>query len=398
MRANCCYQRSRCTGKAVYHVVRITMFLWLASIQLCTVTQALSPPSVLARKYTALHLTKDGISNNKVDNVNFLGSLLSDNRNFFISAAIARGISIAALFPIDSYKTLVQMNPQSGDFIWNSQLPWISVLASLYSGLIPALVGQIPYGVLTFGGYEIYKQLLQRYFAYAPPLLLVCVAAVGGDLTGSLWLCPFEVVKQQSQGGLWDADSSLWYQLETLWNNNGLEGLYQGYDGNVVRDVPFRVFQLVTYEWLKGIIVAGNKANADAYTSASVAKQNNSDTGSDATQSTTTQTLSSVQAALFGGLAGAFSAAITTPLDVTKTLLMTSPSSKWAGNAWVSAFTEIYQNYGIGGLYAGIVPRVELICLMSALFFVVNEAVLQKLNGWEAESQEAATGTTSNKL
>ena len=71
-----------------------------------------------------------------------------------------------------------------------------------------SLVGQIPYGMLTFGLYETFKSFfLSVLFPAAtkmnPPgelqqLLVFVLAAVLGDLTGSLWLCPSEVIKQQA--------------------------------------------------------------------------------------------------------------------------------------------------------------------------------------------------------
>ena len=60
----------------------------------------------------------------------------------------------------------------------------------------------MPYATVTFGSYEIYKEKLAARFpemALGPRTFL---AAVMGDLTGSLWLCPSEVIKQKLQGGV----------------------------------------------------------------------------------------------------------------------------------------------------------------------------------------------------
>lgn len=285
--------------------------------------------------------------------------VIYESRKNLVSAAVARGTSIAAFFPIDTYKTICQITPnQSLMDIVND-----NGLASLYAGLVPALIGQIPYGVLVFGGYEIYKTLLRKQFPALPDLSIFILAAVLGDLTGSGWLCPSEVIKQQSQSGMWP-DTSTVDIVQTIVSSKGLGGLYQGYAGNVVRDVPFRVLQLTTYETIK---------------SAYLTKQQNP---------VEQLELSSLQAAGFGGLAGLTSAAITTPLDVVKTLMMTTETADTA--SWGGAFQHVYQESGVAGLYAGILPRVELITLMSALFFLVNEFVLEKLN----EQEEAAAAET----
>jgi solute carrier family 25 S-adenosylmethionine transporter 26 len=66
-------------------------------------------------------------------------------------------------------------------------------IAGVYNGVVGSLVGQVPYGVLTFGSYEMYKRGLLARFAGARPVFLYAIAAILGDLTGSGWLCPSEV-------------------------------------------------------------------------------------------------------------------------------------------------------------------------------------------------------------
>jgi len=283
-------------------------------------------------------------------------AVIVESRTNLIAAAIARGTSIAAFFPIDTYKTIVQITPNQSfiDVVGDHGL------ASLYQGLVPSLIGQIPYGVLTFGGYAIYKKLLRQRFPELPDLGIFVVAAVLGDLTGSGWLCPSEVIKQQSQSGMWSESMSTLDIFQTILSHSGLAGLYQGYAGNVVRDVPFRVLQLTTYETIKS-----------AYLTSPTTKDTTS-------KDTTSNELSSFQAAGFGGLAGMTSAAVTTPLDVVKTLMMTTANADQA--SWGDCFRSVYQQSGVQGLFTGIVPRMELITLMSALFFLVNEFALERLN------------------
>lgn len=67
-------------------------------------------------------------------------------------------------------------------------------LAGIFSGVAGSLLGQVPYGVLTFGSYEMYKKNLMDRFPNVQPIFKYAVAAILGDLTGSGWLCPSEVV------------------------------------------------------------------------------------------------------------------------------------------------------------------------------------------------------------
>mgnify|MGYP000276878612 CR=1 FL=1 len=71
------------------------------------------------------------------------------------------------------------------------------------------------------------------------------------------------------------------------------------------------------------------------------------------------------------------SAALTCPLDVVKSQMMTGVSTK----GWSATFASIYAQDGIGGLFSGIAPRVGLIAPSVALFFVVYEGTIQRLEG-----------------
>jgi len=70
-----------------------------------------------------------------------------------------------------------------------ANLPQLSI-SVLYRGVFGSLFGQIPYGMLTFGTYEIYKSyLLSKIFPASTPtdlqlLAVFIVAAILGDLSG----------------------------------------------------------------------------------------------------------------------------------------------------------------------------------------------------------------------
>src|SRR5436190_21141870 len=96
-----------------------------------------------------------------------------------------------------------------------------------------------------------------------------------------------------------------------------------------------------------------------------------------------------------GACAGGLAGALTTPLDVIKTLLQTQkrplttkqpkqpstiPKSThyytgiWEGMLWN------YKHQGIGGLFKGIGPRVAWTAMQSGLMFVIYERVLEILD------------------
>ena len=53
-----------------------------------------------------------------------------------------------------------------------------------------------------------------------------------GDVTGSGWLCPSEVMKQQLQAGIYPTMSEA---IKGIWKKNGLGGFYQGFTGGLAR-------------------------------------------------------------------------------------------------------------------------------------------------------------------
>jgi solute carrier family 25 S-adenosylmethionine transporter 26 len=102
--------------------------------------------------------------------------------------------------------------------------------------------------MLTFGMYEVYKSKLLAAYPLVAPGLIHFLSAVLGDVTGSFWLCPSEVVKQQIQGGMHKSTLSA---LDSILRTSGVAGLYRGYFGQIMRDIPFRAVQLTSYEAVK---------------------------------------------------------------------------------------------------------------------------------------------------
>jgi solute carrier family 25 S-adenosylmethionine transporter 26 len=120
-----------------------------------------------------------------------------------------------------------------------------------------------------------------------------------GDLTGSIWLCPGELVKQNLQAGTFTSRGEA---ISHIWKTNGPRGFYRGYGSTVSRDVPFRVAQLTTYECLKGMYIR--------YKSSQQLKHLESGFPSVHAM----YDISSSEAAVIGGFAGAVATVITQPM------------------------------------------------------------------------------------
>lgn len=268
---------------------------------------------------------------------------VAESRKHLAAAAVARSLSVFCMFPVDTLKTRMQMG---------KEIDWS--LGALYGGVGGSLIGQVPYGVLTFGSYEIYKKGLLEKFSDAPPVLMVALAAILGDVTGSGWLCPSEVVKQQIQGGMYSDTMSA---VKSIWKKKGFPGFYQGYFGGLARDVPFRVSQLTSYEVTKKVYLKQKKKMM---------------------QTDEDLELSPVDTAICGAIAGTFSAAVTCPLDRFKTLLMTD--SETYGGSVVTCAAKVWKDEGIRGFTKGMIPRVSYIAPSVVIFFIAYEQVQQRMS------------------
>ena len=137
---------------------------------------------------------------------------------------------------------------------------------------------------------------------------------------------------------------------------DGFGALFHGFRATILRDVPYSALQFAFYEQFKKI--AKKTYNGEQLP-----------LGIDL---------------LTGSLAGGIAGAVTTPLDVVKTLLQTQPTdSKKLKDLPTKHYSGIvegllwnYRNQGLGGLFRGIGPRVFWTSLQSAIMFVIYEQVL----------------------
>jgi solute carrier family 25 (mitochondrial S-adenosylmethionine transporter), member 26 len=215
-----------------------------------------------------------------------------------------------------------------------------------------------------------YKSALLSKFSGVNPVFLYAAAAILGDLTGSGWLCPSEVVKQRMQAGMYSTTGEA---VRSILQKKGLAGLYEGYLGGVARDVPFRVAQLCSYEVTKTFYLKFKKRRLQANSMLPNGKRN-----PDFKEDNNKIELSPVDTAACGAIAGTFSAAITTPLDRIKTLLMTDSAAY--GGSVASCAAKIWREEGMVGFCTGLVPRVTYIAPSVVIFFIVYEQVQQRLS------------------
>lgn len=240
-----------------------------------------------------------------------------------ISGGLAGTAVDVSLFPLDTIKTRLQA---SGGFFRNGG--WTGI----YRGIGSVIAGSAPSAGLFFITYDTLKNKvnlfeqrpLQHMFASSVSEVVACGLRV-----------PTEVIKQRAQASQYNSSLQVFQQV--LRNGE----LYKGFGSTVFREIPFTVIQFPLWEWMK-----------------TVSKQRRG------------RTASSIEAALYGSIAGGVAAAVTTPLDVIKTRIMLSSNS----GSIVKTGIHLLRNEGASSLWSGIWPRVAWISIGGAIFLGIYDA------------------------
>ncbi|CAI5524863.1 unnamed protein product [Closterium sp. Naga37s-1] len=337
-----------------------------------------------------------------------------------VAGGLAGGFTNATLHPLDTVKTKLQTKGSS--LVYSGPIDVIRKVSAaqgiggFYRGLPAAFLGSVLSSSIYFGTYELAKGGLSKDIALPLPfsgfrrapssssggrsgaseqdrsgggsgsggggssassssssgvVVLSCpvalvppVAAALGNITSSAILVPKEVIKQRMQAG---AAGSVWQVLQQTVAGEGVAGLYSGYTAALLRNLPTNVLNFSTFEYLKMAILHVK-------------------------HSTTLRPHESMAA---GAVAGALSAALTTPLDVVKTRLMTQArvavaaagttgakaeaaakaqaAAAYTYKGVASTLRRVCEEEGVLGLTRGMTPRILYNAAFSAIGFLAFE-------------------------
>lgn len=259
-----------------------------------------------------------------------------------LAAGATAGCAVeAALYPIDTVKTRLQMATTGGGV---RALFKAGGGKALYAGLWGNLVGVAPSTAIFMAVYEPIKQAVHnRSSSDKRHILAPLVAGASSGLAASLIRVPTEVVKQRMQSGEF---VSAVKAVQGIVGREGFKGLFAGYGSFLLRDLPFDAIEFVSYEQMKrayGVTLGGKREINPAETAA------------------------------MGAAAGAITGILTTPFDVLKTRLMTQGSSGTYKNVGDCA-AKIWQQEGWKTFFKGWEPRVLWISIGGCVFFSALEA------------------------
>jgi len=272
--------------------------------------------------------------------------------------ALSRGLT----FPFDTIKTLEQVDrPKIDKALTNANMSGgakqeVDVEPIAYfRGVTLTVTSAVPANALFFLIYNTLEVILPCALsgpvtgpgAAGPmPLSLTSriLITILATLPQNVFKIPAEVIKQRAQSQ--PRRKIMDIAREAVEGVDGWRGLYAGGDAQLLREIPYNIIQMVSYAYMKDFFLTNYVVG-----------------GSSAV-------LSSNAAAVIGLLAAANAALWTTPVDVLKTRLMTSPDP--SKTSIISEARKILATEGIAGLFIGYRPRLALVSIGGSVYFYTS--------------------------
>ncbi|CAA6668116.1 unnamed protein product [Spirodela intermedia] len=181
--------------------------------------------------------------------VNLRGEDMSDigASGRLIAGGLAGAVAQTAIYPIDLIKTRLQTHPN----IWLQEGP-----RAFYRGLIPSLLGIVPYAGIDLAAYETLKDLSRTYIlenSEPGPLVQLGCGTISGAL-GATCVYPLQVIRTRMQAQPTNAEAAYTGMGDVFWRTyrkEGFRGFYKGIFPNLLKVVPAASITYLVYESMK---------------------------------------------------------------------------------------------------------------------------------------------------
>ncbi|KAF5115967.1 hypothetical protein DV452_002793 [Geotrichum candidum] len=283
-----------------------------------------------------------------------------------IAGAVAGIMEHTVMYPVDAIKTRMQVaksaNVYSGIVNAVSKISAAEGASSLWRGISSMIMGAGPAHAVYFGVYEAVKVKLGGDNVDHTHLPLVSAAAgASATITSDALMNPFDVTKQRMQLNSSHRYASTFACMADIYRKEGISAFYVSYPTTLIMNIPFAAVNFTIYDTTSKLL------NPD-------------------------RTYDPLVHCIAGGLAGATAAAVTTPLDVVKTVLQTKAifvenPAVLGLNSFRDGVKYIYNNNGINGFARGMRPRVvanmpsTAICWTSyemAKFYLLKKGMIKE--------------------
>ncbi|KAK0188806.1 mitochondrial carrier domain-containing protein [Armillaria mellea] len=269
-----------------------------------------------------------------------------------LAGALAGISEHAVMYPIDSIKTRMQVFATSPVAVYTgvgnafTRISSTEGIRALWRGVWSVVLGAGPAHAVHFGTLEAVKELMGGNQA-GNQWLATSVAGASATTAADALMNPFDVIKQRMQVHK-SQFRSVFTCARVVYRNEGLAAFYVSYPTTLAISIPFNAIQFTVYEQVKRILNPRHEYSPTTHITA-------------------------------GAIAGAVAAAVTTPLDVAKTILQTRGTSHDAEIRGVKGMADalrvIWTRDGIKGFGRGLTPRVlttvpsTALCWLSYEFF-----------------------------
>ncbi|KAI0704291.1 mitochondrial carrier [Cytidiella melzeri] len=271
-----------------------------------------------------------------------------------MAGALAGITEHAVMFPVDSIKTRMQVFATSPAAVYTgignafTRISSTEGMRALWRGVSSVIMGAGPAHAVHFGTYEAVKEFAGGNVDGAKnQWIATSIAGASATIASDALMNPFDVIKQRMQMHQSEFRSALTC-ARTVYQKEGLNAFYISYPTTLTMTVPFTAVQFTVYEQLKTLLNPSGVYSPSTHI-------------------------------VSGGLAGAVAGAVTTPLDVAKTLLQTRGNSQDMeirhAKGLKDAFRIIWTRDGVKGFARGLAPRVltfmpsNALCWLSYEFF-----------------------------
>ncbi|GAB2284058.1 anaphase-promoting complex subunit 2 [Dionaea muscipula] len=175
-----------------------------------------------------------------------------------VAGGLAGAVAQTAIYPMDLVKTRLQTFeckggnvPKLGALsrdIWVKEGP-----KGFYRGLIPSLLGIIPYAGIDLAAYETLKDMSKKYILHdndPGPLVQLGCGTISGAV-GATCVYPLQVVRTRMQAKRSHTGMSMSDVFLRTYKLEGLRGFYKGLFPNLLKVVPSASITYLVYESMK---------------------------------------------------------------------------------------------------------------------------------------------------
>ncbi|KAL9458087.1 hypothetical protein AB3S75_007025 [Citrus x aurantiifolia] len=177
------------------------------------------------------------------------------------AGGLAGAVAQTAIYPMDLVKTRLQTYVCEG-----GKVPKIGAMSrgilvqegprAFYRGLVPSLLGIIPYAGIDLAAYESFKEMSKKYILHDSepgPLVQLGCGTFSGAL-GAICVYPLQVVRTRMQAQRMNTEAAYTGMSDVFkrtFKSEGLRGFYKGLFPNLLKVVPSASITYMVYEAMK---------------------------------------------------------------------------------------------------------------------------------------------------